>query len=540
MSAPDWTAKVRYRVLGPVPGAVGEDWHGRPALEDPPDGDKPLEDAALTVGKNTLAFLLLACRIGRRVTVREFENVLWPDSGYLPADPRNAVQAAMVAVRKEIKHHLTYVGIGSDGPKAPDIIQQHSYDDTYLLQGELTHVDAHLLSALSVDAQKSLASGDAEGAIKHARAALVFWRGPLFADFSRSGEGAPLVRRFERAHNKAFLVLAEATARTGRPDESVNLIRDRIDQSSGDPELWELLLRALWTTGQKTEARDTIPEAEAAIRQQGHALPDSFQRIRHAIDAANDTELVLGSARPKVIVRTPIREDLPEDSRRALLKVDPNARGDEAFDNLVSGPKPHPNFHIFLVGGVSAAGKDTLVTFAANRVTAANRFEQLRKFTTRPQRGGEPKYSITISGSRFEDLLDDLQLLWPYEKRDQWYAFDCLQVEDAMQFGRRLVAIFTEVDRVPSVLDRFAGKAIPATGVFVDATIEAAYDRSRFMRGFSAEEIITRINSISDDMGRIKRRSSFRDEYVFVQNSNTNALDSAVDSLVEILEGGFE
>lgn len=493
---------TKYRVLGTQPGMV----NGSTTTIVSPQNGKP-----------TILFLLLATSIGRKISVTEIHEVVWAGATHSPLNPRNAIQGLISNLRS------------SEIPVKTD--KNH---DSYYLPGDTTDVDALLLAQLASSAKRELASGAAESALAQADAALQHWSGPIMRSFSESSRGTVISERFQVAHDVAVLAKAQALVALRRPQEAVDLVEGEIHQGDlRDPEAWTELIRAVWANGDRDRSRAILGNAEIALRKAGTPIPDSLVAVGQMV---RDRSLAIVSDEPSEgNPRVTVRELLPHDSQLQLDRIDPADVHEQLLTELLDNTPCHPNFHVFFVSGVSAAGKDTIVALAHDRVAHLHRFEVLRKYTTRPKRTGEQEYSISVDDSAFESLLRSGQVAFPYVKRTALYGFDALQLTDAMRRGGRLVAVFTEVDQLPTVANAMTARLIENTPIFVEADFEYVVDRTRF-RGFTDLEMRSRVESIRQDFSRMARRPDFSSEYRFVKNGNNRALEDAISDFLEIVE----
>ena len=394
--------RMTYRVLGAQPGMV-----------DPATG----ELTAPPNGKPTTLFLLLAASIGRKISVNEIYEVVWADAVHAPLNRKNAIQGLISNLRSS--------GIP---------VETDKNRESYYLSGSVEDVDATLLAHLASSAKKNLVSGVTEDALAQADAALEQWSGPMVRSFANSSRGSVITERFQAAHDVAVLVKAEALIALGRPNEAAELVEAEIHEGDvRDPEAWTQLVRAVWENGDRDRARTIIGNAEVALRKAGVPIPESLAVVSLAV---HDRALtVVSEGKRSANARAAIRELLPRDTQLQLDRIDPADVHEQLLTELLENTPCHPDFRIFFVSGVSAAGKDTIVALARDRVAHKYRFEVLRKYTTREKRTGEQEYSLSVDDSSFESLLRSGQIAFPYVKRTALYGFDALQLTDAMKRG---------------------------------------------------------------------------------------------------------
>jgi predicted ATPase/DNA-binding SARP family transcriptional activator len=193
------------------------------------------------VGGRQLRVLLtlLALNAGRVVPAGSLAGHIWPDDP--PGNPGNALQTLVSRLRAELRQG----GIC-------DVIESHPAG--YRLAVPPEAVDATAFERLAGQGRHALAGGDAAGAARILRDALLSWRGQPLADVAGADFADAVAARLTELRSSVLADRIEADLATG---EGASLVGELRVLLSADP-LAErpraLLMRALYAAGRQAEA----------------------------------------------------------------------------------------------------------------------------------------------------------------------------------------------------------------------------------------------------------------------------------------------
>lgn len=202
------------------------------------------------------------------------------------------------------------------------------------------------------------------------------------------------------------------------------------------------------------------------------------------------------------------------------------------------GLTPAKGFHFVIVSGCSSAGKDVLVAEVLRRIGTS--VEMLKKYMTRSPRPGEPDYSVCLTPAQFEKAERSGKIIFPYHKRDFDYGFDTDDLLSAVKHGTCKIAIFTEVKKVPAIVQALRANGIPATPVFID--VDRSYlTRRSYHRNLGPNEVQKRLESIDQDLNALAMRGkTLREEYYVVTNDETAPFNASKDSFEALVQRAIE
>lgn len=226
--------------------------------------------------------------------------------------------------------------------------------------------------------------------------------------------------------------------------------------------------------------------------------------------------------------------DVKVDDETGRLSDDAVGRELLRLRRVIGPVAPSANFHFVTISGVSASGKDSLLNLIEERFPGRREMETLEKLMTRPPRLTEPNYATSLTEGEFarRSHLDEIVL--QYQKRGVSYGFDGRQFSKAWSEGKMLFSIFTDFDLVPATSAMLRSLGARVSTVFIDVP-QSTLLRRTLSRNFDAEQVRSRSLSIRRDFLAIERRTSFREEYTFVANSDFEALEAACDELVDAI-----
>lgn len=500
---------MKIKILTPAPGIV-----------DPSSG-------SLTTPKEKveqLALAHLAVNIGREVRQRDLAEAALPEELYRSIDEVIGLKSN----RDRVSGAVSWIRATLGEDRVPKNLR-HADHTFYKLEGERSEVDAFELLESRAHAERALGGGersvDARSALTAAEHGISLWVGPLdFQYFTKTQQGVGLKARLSAAMVDLFGVFAQSATQLGEENDGIRFLEERLSHlPEFDVPIGRALAKLYAQTGDRRRAEELVATLEA----------------RGAAEGLSE-ELGLDSKTNNPLAGSPIRGDsltrsMPPGIQSRIIQLDPANRAQGALMQLLRSVQVHQEFRLYIVSGVSAAGKDTLVSGAKEDASIAERFEVLTKYTTRPGRTNEESYSRSLEWQEFVQFVEDGKIIFVYEKRQQLYGFDLQQFKDAIKRGTKLVAIFTEFDQVPEVrllLNKFGIQVIP---IFVQADYPTAARRTR-LRQFSAQERQERIESIIEDFGRMLERP-IDQEYVVIPHTNDFGYNSALETLKMLLDG---
>ncbi|MBF8194627.1 AfsR/SARP family transcriptional regulator, partial [Nonomuraea sp. K274] len=227
---------VSFGVLGPL---TAENEHGPVNLKGPRH-------------RAVLARLLVAR--GRVVPVRWLIGDLWDDP---PEGALGAVQTFVGALRKALEPDRP--------PRTPSRLLVTA-SPGYALRPDPGAVDAWRFETALAASARLMAGGEAEQARVLLDEALMWWRGPAYAEFADEGWARGEAARLGELRPLAVERRAEAALASGQAAESVPDLEAHV---AGEPlreDGWRLLALALYRTGRQGDALATLRRARRVLR----------------------------------------------------------------------------------------------------------------------------------------------------------------------------------------------------------------------------------------------------------------------------------
>ncbi len=481
----------------------------------------------IPAGHHAMIFLFLADNIGKPVSTHVLVDLLYPDGDH-PRKPKQQVQRCISRLRA-----IT----GRD-------IELDLLSESYCLEGNDDEVDAHLVAEQANRAADLYNSGHYRDAIAEAESALTPWRSKVCPAYFRSDATTVLVKQLMGHRDLASRTLVESHLAVGEADDALRFLemhllrngRHHGHHESEREDLWIRLIELRHREGNPRKVTQAITRMRVQYAEIDAPLPGWVDELEAetAVAPVSLTALPLPVASPEAHKSFEIRRSLPPEARRVLRHLDPLDHAGRNFTTLLESVERSPGFHLYFVSGVSAAGKDSIVMTANKYARGRARFDILRKFTSRPRRLNEPVYVASLDELSFYDRLDKGKLIWAYIKRNTYYGFDADQVRQAIYDGTKLVAIFTEIDAVPLIVDAMNEFGLPTTAIWITAD-EITVQQRMSTRGFDDEEVKERVMSAGNDLDIIRDRSTFEDEYAFIEHTNSHDQDNARRAFLNIV-----
>lgn len=498
---------MMFRIMTTNPGVLLD---GQGKLKEAPSTDK------------AIAMAMLAWKIGDRVHRRTLANLLLPVSehvsvGELLAQKHNVSRISTAAswLREVLPDGEARV------PKRL-VFGGESY---YQLLGSQDEVDAWVMMTCRAHAEEAIKAGKYPTALAAARDGLALWEGPLHHKFfEKTEEGRNLRALLDGCHSDLFGLFADAViGRGGDLTDSIRFLEQALNEEE-ESSVALSLIRVLRAAGREADAERL---AAPILKSGSDELKQSVAKLfvdETTVEEPTDDSL-MRSMVPSIQIRV-AQIDTANHSQRTLMA-------------LLEKTTIHPDFRLFVISGVSAAGKDSLVATAIkDELKLAQSPVMMTKYTTRPGRPNEAGYSQSLSEEEFVDKVEAGGMAFLYEKRKKLYGFDLPQLQRAMTDGTKLIAIFTEFGQVPEVRRIFGKHGAVVVPILINVDLKTAIRRTH-LRPFTIDEKNERVQSIIEDMQRMTGRA-ISEEYVVIEHSNDHAFDTALTQLVGVLNGTDE
>jgi DNA-binding SARP family transcriptional activator/ABC-type branched-subunit amino acid transport system substrate-binding protein len=204
------------------------------------------EAVHVAAGRQRAILALLALSAGEVVSGDRILDGVWGDSQ--PED-------APAALQTQISRLRALLGTDAIVTRAPG----------YLLDVAPENVDANRHQALTADAQRALASGDAGEARRLATEALGLWRGQALTDAADAPFATDAQRELEERRLDAAETLVAARLELGENAEVVGELRSMVAQHPYRERAWEQLMLALYRAGRQADALDAYAEARRLL-----------------------------------------------------------------------------------------------------------------------------------------------------------------------------------------------------------------------------------------------------------------------------------
>lgn len=244
---------ISVRLLGPLEVTAG----GRPLAMGGP--------------KQRAVVAVLALSANRIVSITELASALWGEDEAV--DRRHSLQQHVSSLRKLIADAgmTAEASIVADGPGYRMVIPAMA-------------VDVGAFEALRATARKSLADGDAVGAVAHLRQAVDLWRGYALVDFVDQEWFTSRARALDEERLAATEELVEIRLALGQQRQLVGELESLVAAEPFRERLWAQLMLALYRSDRQAEALAAFARARTALVEElgiepGEALRDLESRI---------------------------------------------------------------------------------------------------------------------------------------------------------------------------------------------------------------------------------------------------------------------
>ena len=324
------------------------------------------------VGGRQLRVLLtlLALDAGRVVPVASLAGQLWPEDP--PGNPGNALQTLVSRLRAELRQ----AGAG-------DVIESHPAG--YRLAVPPGAVDVMAFEELAAQGRRALADGDAGGAVRVLRDALLTWRGEPLADAAGSDFADAAAAKLTELRASVLADRIEADLALG---EAASLVGELRVLLSADP-LAERpraqLMRALYAAGRQAEAIAVYHEGRELLADQLGVDPSA--QLEHVY-----LGILRGGEQAGAAARPPARPPDPDhDPERAAVPAQARlsaARAQSPLTSFVGRDEDLSRVlkslraaRLVTLTGPGGVGKTRLATEASGRLGAAAWFLPLAPVT---------------------------------------------------------------------------------------------------------------------------------------------------------------
>lgn len=247
---------AQVRVLGPV----------EVVTDDGP--------TAISGNKRTRLLSVLASSVGRTVTTGELIDALWGRDADRERD--HALQAQVSRLRQALEPLGGGVIVTDDGG--------------YRLDIEPTRVDAVRFEQLVERARQQLAEDTPEAAAGSLRQADELWRGRPFGAQADGPVLATETARLEELRRAAGDLRADAAIASGRHEELIPELEQRVDADPLREGAWQRLMLARYLAGRQAEALSAYEELSALLREELGIDPSpAAQRLHRRILQQHET-----------------------------------------------------------------------------------------------------------------------------------------------------------------------------------------------------------------------------------------------------------
>ncbi|MCM2578601.1 AfsR/SARP family transcriptional regulator [Streptomyces meridianus] len=288
-----------------------------------------------------LATLLL--QPGSFVSLDLLTEVLWPGGA-----PRSAVANVRTYVRA-LRRTLSEAGINADGLS--------TRPSGYALDVAPHDLDLLLFEQRLERARAERDDGDHATALRAYESALDLWRGGVLQDVPSSVVWDPAITRAEGVRSAAIDECLDVRLRMGDYAPLVAELRSRLAEDPLREDLWQMLVRALHSSGRTLEARSAYADAERTLAAElgiepGPSLRSTGEEVNGYVSRRRTTS-------PAPVCQLPI--DVPDFTGRA----------DEiaVLEGLLSAAGRQPV--VAALSGPPGSGKSTLAVHVAHRVRPA-------------------------------------------------------------------------------------------------------------------------------------------------------------------------
>ena len=213
---------------------------------------------------------LLLARAGRPVPTGEIVDVLWPDRP--PASALNVVRRYVGSLRRLLEPGLP--------PRAPGRRVRRDADGYLLAAGE-NEVDLLRFRDRSRRAQRAVATGRPEVALRHFLGALAEWRGTVAAGIPSAVRGRAVFAEVEREIVRTSVMAADAALLCGRSEDTLPFLRRAVGLDALNESLHARLVMALAAAGRQAEALAALESVRLLLARELGVVPGDELSLAH-------------------------------------------------------------------------------------------------------------------------------------------------------------------------------------------------------------------------------------------------------------------
>jgi predicted ATPase/DNA-binding SARP family transcriptional activator len=303
---------------------------------------------------------LLALNAGRVVSAGTLAGQLWPEDP--PGNPGNALQTLVSRLRAELRQ----AGAG-------DVIESHPAG--YRLAMPPAAVDVMAFEELAGQGRRALADGDAAGAARILRDALLTWRGEPLAEAAGSDFAAAAAARLTELRSSVMADRIEADLALGEGASLVGELRVLVSTDPLAERPRAQLMRALYAAGRQAEAIAVYHEGRELLADQLGVDP-----------SAQLEQVYLGILRGPAAIREqaadPGRAEVPARARPSAARAQSPLTSFVGRDeDLSQALKNLRAARLVTLTGPGGVGKTRLAIEASGRLGAAAWFLPLAPVT---------------------------------------------------------------------------------------------------------------------------------------------------------------
>jgi predicted ATPase/DNA-binding SARP family transcriptional activator len=312
-------AAVDIVLLGP-PGVLHD---GRPAK---------------VAGRQQALLAVLALRARTTVPSDRLVDVLW-GAGALPADPANALQQRVSALRRIV-----------DPERTGDVLRQQHQG--YRLQVDDDRIDARVFARLADRGRAQLGADDPVAAEQTLTRALGLWDGAALEGFADEPWAVGEARALEEQRLAAVEDRSAALMACGRASEVIGDLTDLLAAHPLRERLCGQLMLALYRVGRQAEALDIYERTRRLLAEELGVDPGPQLQEVHALVLRQEVEIAPAAGR-----RSRMRSNLPAPRASVVGREAPLEQVGRLLDTA----------RCVTLTGPGGAGKTTLALAAARQ-----------------------------------------------------------------------------------------------------------------------------------------------------------------------------
>ncbi len=214
------------------------------------------------------------------------------------------------------------------------------------------------------------------------------------------------------------------------------------------------------------------------------------------------------------------------------------------LSDAVSGDQfqePHPESgevdRVFVLAGLTSAGKDALLTSAQSKLTSAGKHVQvINKYTTRSPRSGEKGGEATYYKFRDYKTIEELyaagDIVWKYEKYGNTYGIE--NIAGIPPSGQAYVCIATMLSETLSFISKLNHQRLLVIPILITAPENVL--RGRLKRRH-VDDLRSRQIELAKDLKYLSENKEIinRIFQIRIENSDDVPFDRSLGTLIEVM-----